>query len=144
MSSIYSTNKGLNTYDKQPNAGLLIRVGVTTRTRSTERWKQTQTTTEMFSLSTTLALYESVLDAYLTNIWAFAQLQRALPNTSDIRVHYTAQIENPTAPAVSKGSWVQKKQHFDGTFTDAEYSSSSVLSDKLIEIVELMKKHAKY
>ena len=145
MSSIRATNKGFNVYPLQPNAGLVFKIGVLTKSRPTEqRWKMTTSRTESFVLDTTLANYAETLPEFLTSVWNYATSERNLTDTADITLTYAVQLENTTAPTPSAGSWVQNKQHYDGRLTDEEFSSLEVLQVKLEQVTELIKKHAKY
>lgn len=140
-----STGHTVNSYPPQPNAGVLIKVSITTRLRANaERWRMTTTNTEPFALTTTLATYDTDLPAFLTPIWNYVVSERTNANVTDVIAHFAVQIENTTAPTPSAGSWVQKKMHYDGRLTSEEYSSSEVLQAKLEQVTEWLKSNAKY
>ena len=135
---------GVNHYPEQPNAPIHVMVSITTKTRSTERWKMTTTNTEPFNLYSTLLLSSDVLRDFLVPVWNFAERQRALTDTTDISLRYNIQIDNTTAPEPSVGSLVQKKMHFGGELTDEEYDSSATLQAVIEQTLASLKKLAKY
>lgn len=126
-----------------PSPGLLIRIGITTKTRAmSERYRHTKTATESWFVETTLDSYTTDLTNALPGIWAYVTQQRALG--AEVTAHYSARLENVTAAAPPKGAWVQAKQHYDGALTSDELSAQTVFTEKLDEAVAAMRELAKY